>query len=315
MKKLVLKTLLFSVLLSLVLVGVLILSAKEPYKKLISVATNSTEYGSGYNQGACEIIPYIYKVQTKDAYTKLILGDSVCFRMFSELQDLNKDYCIAGTNRGVTMAGQYILAEQFLENHPDATEIYLVVIEDSLLTDFETGYGYQYAVMPFIETDTFTGIEADTLHDLKSVYGSFFLNKEMVMLIEHSDLNKKLYYNLLNKVNPKFSTLEIPDVSITYIEKMYRLCEEKGVTLYLVPEPLKDVEERRELEAQIRTSYETSPLYELFPDYFEQLQYLPPDMFADNVHIAGTREELNDVIRIMQKNSNCMKDLILEPQN
>ncbi len=60
------------------------------------------------------------------------------------------------------MSGQYILVEEFLKHHPQATDVYLSVIEDSLITDYETGYGYQYGVMPFAETDTLKLLDPET---------------------------------------------------------------------------------------------------------------------------------------------------------
>ena len=306
------KILLFLLLLCGLCILTLLASAKEPMKGLLAELTRSTDYGAGYNQGASEIIPTIEKVQKEDAYTKLLIGDSVCFRLFSELQDLNTQYLIAGTNRGVTMSGQYILVEEFLKHHPQATDVYLSVIEDSLITDYETGYGYQYGVMPFAETDTLKLLDPETRKQMAHVYGGLFSKERIVWLIEDSPLNKKLYYNLLDKLNPTYSKLTFPDVTIRYLVKMKTLCEENGVQFHLLAEPLKDIEQRHEIEKTLRAEYEKTELADCFPDYFDQITYYPEERFSDNVHPVGTREELNEMIRAMQRKSGCMQDLVLE---
>lgn len=53
-------------------------------------------------------------------------------------------------------------------------------------------------------------------------------------------------------------------------------------------------------------------LADCFPDYFDQITYYPEERFSDNVHPVGTREELNEMIRAMQRKSGCMQDLVLE---
>ena len=65
------------------------------------------------------------------------------------------------------------------------------MIEDSLITDYETGYGYQYGVMPFAETDTLKLLDPETRKQMAHVYGGLFIKERIVWLIEDSPLNKK----------------------------------------------------------------------------------------------------------------------------
>lgn len=298
---------------SVCIIAFFALSAVEPFRTPIAKLTQSESYLIGFNQGAKEIIPTITEVQKEDQTTKLILGDSVCFRLFSELQPYNQKYKIAPTNRGLTMSGQYILAREYLNSHPKATDIYVILVQDSLITDYETGYGYQYGVMPFLLTDTFGGLDQETYKAMGSVYGKWMLHKSSANFIENSPLGKKLYLSLINKYFPRFSTLEIPDVTERYIEKLFLLCERENVKLHLLPVPHKEMKERRELEKEIIKSYNESKLSNYFPKYFQQIEYYPPERFSDHVHMIGTREELNEVIRTMQKETGELEDLMLEP--
>ena len=53
---------------------------------------------------------------------------------------------------------------------------------------------------------------------------------------------------MLDKLNPTYSKLTFPDVTIRYLVKMKTLCEENGVQFHLLAEPLKDIEQRHEIE-------------------------------------------------------------------
>lgn len=295
-----------------VTVLLLILSTDETFAPYVSAVTGSKEYAEGYNIGPSEIISYIHKVRQPDKSTKLIIGDSVTFRLFSELQDSNPHYCIAGSNRGITMSGQYILLHEYLKHHPDATDVYLILIENSLITTYETDYGYQYAVMPFLMTNTMKLLDGETIEQMEQTYGSFMIQKKAAKFIDKSAFGKKMYLNLLNKVSPVSSTCDIPDVSERYLVKMAELCKEKNVTLHLIAGPLIDSEDRHEIDSQIRNAYKNSAIYDYFPDYFDQIQYYPAEYFSDGIHPVGDRAILNQIIHRMQDNSNSMYDLNLE---
>lgn len=290
----------------------LIASTDEELSPYVCAVTGSREYASGYNMGADEIISYIHKVRQPDTSSKLIIGDSVAFRLFSELQDSNPHYCIAGSNRGITMSGQYILLHEYLKHHPDATDVYLVLIENSLITTYETDYGYQYAVMPFLMTNTTKLLDAETIEQMKHTYGSFMVRKKAAKFIHKSAFGKKMYLNLLNKIAPVSSTCEIPDVSERYLIKMAELCKEENVTFHLIAGPLMDSEDRQVIDSQIRDAYENSAVYAYFPDYFDQIQYYPEEYFSDGIHPIGERAVLNQIIRKMQADSDSMYDLNLE---
>lgn len=291
----------------------LCLSTQKDCKEYIAILTGSTDYLEGYNQGPIEIIPYIHQVSQKDATTKLILGDSVTFRMYSELKNYNPDFCIAGSNRGVTMSGQYILLHEYLANHPDATDVYLILIEDSLLTTYETGYGYQYAVQPFLMTDTLSLLDEKTIRKMKHTYGSLAVNKKAAYFLNESPLGKKLYLNLLNNIHPVSSTYEISSISNQYIPKMYELCTQRGVTMHLLPNPLCGSLERHAIEDEIKNNYENSDIYPLFPDYFNELHYYDPSLFPDKIHPSVSREQLDDMIRDLNKSCDGALSALILP--
>lgn len=286
MKTFALKLVIFICLFATTLTGFFILSSREKWRIPIAKLTKSEEYAEG-NVGAREIIPYIQKVQEENTYTKLIIGDSVCNQIFNQFQEYNDEYCICGTNRAITLAGQYILAKEFIDNHEKVTDIYLIIIMDSLVTDFDRQFGYQYVVMPFTETDTINQLEDTDLKTLKKRYGVLLCWKPIINIIETSPLNRKLVLNYLSykdQIFPVKSQTVISDVSYRYLKKIYDLCKEKKIQLHLIPGPHADTEDRHNQEKQIREELTENGYIHYFESYFESMEYYPIELFRDGVH-------------------------------
>lgn len=315
MRKFVVKSFAFLVVLIVLFLGIEALSVSDEYRFVIARLTNSEQYIQ-VNTGSDEIKPYIQKVQEKNDYTKLIIGDSVCHQMYAYLQEYNDDVCIAGTNAGITMAGQYIIAEQFLENHENATDIYLIVIPGSLRQTFDTNYGYQYTVMPFAETDTLQLLDDNTIEQMESVYGKLFMKKEIVWLIDRSAINRKLYLNEIKKIAKLRDEGYVSDAAIQYIDKLKKLCEEKGVELHLYPGPVRDTEDMHDyVENLFRGEYEESVLFKHYPEYVNGIWYYPEEQFRDGVHFGGewaNQEAYNEKIKEMYRGTELVESLLFE---
>ena len=290
--------------------GVEYMSIKEPGRSFIARITDSEDYISG-NVGSDEIKPYIEQVRTEDNTTKLIIGDSVCRQMFRKLQEYNNDICIVGSNGAITMAGQYILAEQYLEHHPATTDIFLVVLPESLYRTFDTKYGYQYTVMPFVETDTLKLLDENTVEAMQSVYGNFFMQPTVVNLIDKSAINRKIYLNELQDRSKGYNAgLELAD---QYLCRIYELCKERGVQFHLYSCPVS--ESKRESVENKMNQYEQSKLYQIFPDFLKDVYYFPDEQFGDGTHFSGdynTQESLNEKIQQMFADTRLLQVLKME---
>lgn len=305
--------------------GLCLLSSMDPFSYPIAVITDSTDY---IGNGSGEVVPRMELVREQNNYTKLILGDSVSNQIFDSLQANNTEYCIATSNRAITMAGQYILAEQFVENNPDATDIYLIIILDTLETKIDTTYGYQYVVIPFTETDALELLDPETLSYMRELYGSFFMNPQVIKGIGSSGLNRKLYLNLIDSdflsereervINENMKYESLSTTAWTYLQKIKVMCEEKDVTLHVIPGPLADTTTRKSQMARLEQEFTDSGLVELFPDYFNQILFYPESDFRDGIHFKEefeTHEYFNQVIRDMQRVTDSMEDLKLYNEN
>lgn len=286
----------------------------EGIGKILGHLTNSSGYSRySVNNGTVEIIPSIEAVQEHNQYTKLILGDSVCNQIYDGLQDINNEYCLLGTNRAITLSGQYLLAKEFITNHSDITDIYLIVTLDSFEAYYDRTYGYQYAVMPFVSEDIFNNLDEDTIHAAEASYGKLFLQKNIVKLIDYSAMNRKLYLNVLERYSHAIEG-SVSEIAIEYIQKMNQICKENDIQFHLLPTPIKDNEERHlQMERQIKEFKETG-VCDLVEEYYSYVTFYPEEQFADGVHLGGIyneREELNNKIIDLQKKSGQLDDLVL----
>ena len=309
MKRFIGRAILFCTIFGLLLFGICALATVPACKPVIAEVTNTSDYVE--NTAVKEILPAIDEVSKQDKKTKLMIGDSVCFRLFDLYRDENPDYCIAPTNRGVGMSGQYILVEVFLENHPEATDVYLVITTNTLITGYETIHGYQYAVQPFLEREHLHRLEEETLDEMRATYGIFVTNDKMLHFVDNSPILKKAYFNVLNEYFAKNVKMEIPHVVENYIVKMHDLCEEKGVVMHLLPAPIPDSKERKDLEAELEKLYEETEVYPLFPDYYKNLTYYPAEYFSDGIHPDLDSEGTCGLIHDMQEKNGALEDFNL----
>lgn len=248
--------------------------------------------------GPDEIVPHIKQVGTPDGTQTLICGDSVCGQLFNDLKDINPTICIAASNGGISPAGQYIIVKEYLEHHPDAKEVYLFILPVSLMRAYDTDYGYQYAVAPFVETDTLKYLDDDTINLIKKTYGKLSVNPTFERFIDNSGINKKLYLNYLKEYKTPYSPTDIFELGELYVSKIQQLCEERGVDFYLIASPVSD----RFLEESTgwKEAYDKTSLKELFPDYFDNILFFPDEESVDGTHFGGdysTRACYNTKVR------------------
>lgn len=302
----------FFIVLSLLCMGLTYMSLEEPWRTFFAEITNSEEY-IGENAGSVEIKPCIEKVQKQDETGILIIGDSVCNQMFSGLQEYNDDVSIVGSNGAITMAGQFILVNEYLKSHTDVTDIYLMLHPGSLTRTFDTSWGYQYTVMPFVETETLQSLDNNTIRIMQKVYGRIFLHSDGVDILNRSAVGRKLYLNMLKKHGKGYYPENSYEIADQYIGKIYELCEKKEVEFHLYPSPVS--EERRTEMEEMEEEYKNTWLNTVFSEFFNNILYYPAEQAADKTHFSGeyaTQECYNEKIKIIFAGSELINQLKME---
>lgn len=293
MKKLFAKGILFCTIIFAVCAGIILLSVKEPCRKIIAKLTNSEDF-----MDESGMLPAFEHVKISDQTTQLIIGDSICNQMFTGLQEYNPRISIQATNAALMITGQYILAEEYLKYHPDATDIFLIMHPMPLTRTFDTEWSYRYAVMTYVETDTLDLLDKNTIDIMAGVYGRFFMQKGVVQLIEDSPILRKLYLSYINFNRIPYVQESPFEISDQYVRKIYDLCQEKGVVLHLYPSPVS--ESFREQVEDLEEAYKTTWMSSVYPDFFDDILYYPNEWSEDLSHFSGEyalRESLNKTIQ------------------
>lgn len=274
----------------------IVLSSVSVTKTAIAKMTDSEDYLADA-VGADQIRYNFSKAKRDDGTTAAVIGDSVCNQIFTGLQEYNDTVSMIGGNAALTMAGQYLLAKSYLDTHKDATDLYLVVLPESLNITF-TPTVYRYMVIPCCESGLINELDADTLDYMYSVYGKIFMNPNMIKLVDQSGLNRKIY---LNSLMEHVYSMEFPDnyfLADRYVVKIAQLCKDRNVNFYMYPSPVS--ESKREYTEQLVELYKCSPMYELFPNYIDMIHFYPDEQFKDGQHFGGdysTQESYDEKIR------------------
>lgn len=314
MKRFIEKLILFLCLFGVIVLGLDVLSAREPFRGWFAYITESSDYPAG----ADEVAMYIEQIREEGEYTKLVVGDSVCYQMTNGLRDKNKEYSLVGNNRAVTIAGEYLLIKEFLETHEGVADVYVIVGMDALQTNIDVNYGYQYVAIPFLRDGLLHNLEEKTIAEMEDTFGRFFMQKYVAELVGDSSVNRKLYLNYIKEkaeADPNAGTeIVMSDLAADYLYKIYDMCEEYGAKMHLHPTPIMDNPWRYTQAEGLEKDFEARGLKELFPNFFDEIIYYPEEQFIDGIHFGepyNEQSQLNQKLREMYLDRGILEGLQL----
>lgn len=281
------------------------LSMREPYRTVIAGWTDSEEF-----MGESGMLPYFEQARISDRTTQLVIGDSICRQMFAGLSEYNSQMSIQATNAALMITGQYLLTEEYLKAHPEATDVFLVMHPAAITRTFDTEWAYRYGVMTYVETDTIRNLDENTLDDMAGVYGRFFMRKEVVNVIENSPVMRKLYLSYIN-INKSAYVQSSPfEIADQYVKKLYDLCAENDVALHVYASPVSET--FREQTEELEKVYGTTWMSTCYPNFFQDIFFYPDEWSEDTSHFSGVhadREELNNIIETAYEGTELLNNL------
>ena len=284
MKKLLAK---FTILISFIFALVLLLeflSMNDSTKMVVAELTNSSDYLSE-GSGTSDIIPMIESVRENDDTTVLVIGDSIARQMFTAMKDDCPEARIACVNAAINISGQYMLACEYLDNHPNATDVWLFAHPLTLTRTYDLDLGYGYAVMPFAIEGTLHYLEDETIDQMAYVYGRWSLNGSFASLVDRSAVNRKLFFGYMRMHYSEYEQTNAYEITSLYILKLKELCESRNVTFHFYSSP--STEYYREKIEESRADFENSSLSDLYPDYLDSVYYFPTEWSKDSTHFGG----------------------------
>ena len=246
--------------------------------------------------------------ETNTEYTKVIIGDSVARLIFSpDYQDETDEVCYLATNQAITVLGNYILLNRYLENNPQTEEVYYIVRPQSLANPLWFNFSFQYFIVPFYNDTYKQYIDEDMRQYIEDRFGKLYATNDIVKsFIENNAYSMDVYLNnVLEQQLEVRDEKHLSDLTIKYLPKIKELCDSHGVKLKVLAAPLPDTQDNHEW-ADFEKQIEDNGLTGLLGDYIDGIDYYPESAFGDEAHF--TQEYLDsERENIIEKLFNTIK--------
>ena len=246
--------------------------------------------------------------ETNTEYTKVIIGDSVARLIFSpDYQDETNEVCYLATNQAITVLGNYILLNRYLENNPQTEEVCYIVRPQSLANPLWFNFSFQYFIVPFYNDTYKQYIDEDTRQYIEDRFGKLYATNDIVKsFIENNAYYMDVYLNnVLEQQLEVRDEKHLSDLTIKYLPKITQLCDSHGVKLKVLAAPLPDTQDNHEW-ADFEKQIEDNGLAGLLGDYIDGIDYYPESAFGDEAHF--TQEYLDsERENIIEKLFNTIK--------
>lgn len=246
--------------------------------------------------------------EEKTEYTKVIIGDSVARLIFApDYQEETDEVCYLATNQAITVLGNYILLNRYLENNPQTEEVYYIVRPQSLANPLWFNFSFQYFIVPFYNDTYKQYIDDDTRKYIEDRFGKLYATNDIVKsFIENNAYYMDVYLNnVLEQQLEVRDEKHLSDLTIKYLPKIKELCDCHGVKLKVLAAPLPDTQDNHEW-ADFEKQIEDNGLTGLLGDYIDGIDYYPESAFGDEAHF--TQEYLDsERENIIEKLFNTIK--------
>ena len=139
------------------------------------------------------------------------------------------------------------------------------------------------------------------------------MQKNIVELIENSPVLQKLVLSYILFYGEEYVQSSSFEIADQYIQKLYNLCQEKGVTLHFHSAPV--AEHYREQMQTLLPEFENSWLSTQYPDYMNDIYYYPTQWAEDLSHFSGEygqRPQLNQTIQNAYEGTVLLEKVHLE---
>ena len=209
----------------------------------------------------------IFMLQTKSkqqhSAPRLIIGDSVCDQLYSGNLS-NNSICSLASNQGVTIAGYYMLINNYLqENQPK--EIYLLIHPHTLQNSLSK-VSYNYFLKP-IYNQEYKHIINNTLQ------------KEIEKIPNYWMCQLPIFFSTsYTPIYETEKTTPISDISKIYIDSINNICKQKKIKFHLVISPVSNIY-KKEIQLMAKEFHE-----ELYTSAFSKINFMPDSLFIDHTH-------------------------------
>jgi hypothetical protein len=221
-----------------------------------------------------EVYESIKLSNQKTKFKKLLIGDSVA-RQISTGNRLGDSVYSLACNQAVSMAGQYILLNNYIQSGNQFDTLYILYSPSSFQNNLDQIFTFNYFMKPFYEDQNFKYLSKN-VHDQISKIP--FHSASQLNLIKSSNWSPE--YN--SKSIPVVSFLS--PISIEYLTRIDSLSKLHGFHIIVISPPCSKNFRRSILQMDRRKIF-NNKLDRLFEGYFESIIYLDEAKFTDGLHL------------------------------
>lgn len=232
--------------------------------------------------------------KTNTGYENVIIGDSVARLIFApEYQGETDKTCYLATNQAITVLGNYLLLNRYLENNPQTKEVTYILRPQSLANPLWFNYSFQYFVVPFYNEEFMELIKPETQDYIENRFGAIYATNNVV---KKFTINTPYYLdvylnNILEQQLEIRDEKHISDIAVEYLGLMKELCDSRGITLNVLAAPLPDTEDNHNWEDMKNVILANDKLA-FMQDFFDGIDYYDEGFFMDEAHF--TEEYLSE---------------------
>lgn len=233
-----------------------------------------------YNDNYKKIVPgreiyhSIYKSKQKNNSKIILLGDSVGNQLFSNKKNNDTINSLA-CNQAISMAGQYILLKNYINEGNKFDKVYLIFTPFSFQNNLDQVYTYHYFIKPFYLEEykkEFTEIVTQQIN--KIPYISFSREPYILTSSWAPDFISK------DEINNEF----LSAISIEYLIKIKKLSIKHNFEFIILPTPI-CLSKKEDVEKMDKNNIIKNNLSHEFKRYFQNMIYLEDNFFVDGTHL------------------------------
>ena len=227
---------------------------------------------------------YIYKAieksKTKEPYRKLVIGDSVGRQLFPN-SDEYANFNSLCTNQAVSMCGQYLLLNNYINAGNKIDTLYLLFNPTSFSNNLNQVYTFHYFLKPFNRAEYQSEFTSLVKEQIANIPYTFLVRQPYVLTSNWAPDYRPAVTSQPAKTGP---VSLLSPVSIEYLKKIKNLAGKHDFQVVVIPTPTSLKYKERVANCN-KAQIDSNGLNQMFEQYFENIIYLDESLFSDGIHL------------------------------
>jgi hypothetical protein len=230
----------------------------------------------------------IDKSKKKSTQTKLLLGDSVARQLFSN-EESDDHFNSLATNQAISMAGQFILLNNYLKEGNEIDTLILLFTPESFQNNLNDELTFHYFIKPFYNKENKPFFTDYLVGQIKKI--PFY----QLSIIPH--IYSTIWAPKFTSIDPKDYSFLSP-ISVEYLSKIRELSEAYHLVLIIKSPPV-SINKKAEVEHMDVSEAKKCGLLNEFQAYFNSVHYFNSSQFVDGTHLKQPELFMSDYEKLI----------------